>query len=127
MSGARLGWPESGRKQTAVYWGGPVNDGYGGRTFDDAVELSPADRNGVRWEQREELFIDASGEERRSQAVVYVAQDVETGGYLYLGELADLDSEELSDPLALDDAYEVRSFKKVPNMAGDKWMRKAWL
>ena len=108
-------------RQTAVYWGNPQSDGTGGRTFDDPVELS------VRWEQRQELFIDVGGQEVTSQAVVYVDQDVDIGGYLYLGDLDDLSSAEEASPLTVDGAYEIRGLKKLPDIKASRFMRKAWL
>jgi len=108
-------------RQTTVYWGNPQNDGAGGRTFDEPVELS------VRWEQRQELFVDANGQESTSKAVVYVDRDVDIGGYLYLGDLDDLSSTEEGDPLTVDGAYEIRSFKKLPDIKADRFLRKVWL
>lgn len=110
-------------RQTAVYWGDPQSDGAGGRTFGSAypIELS------IRWEQRQELFIDASGQESTSKAVVYVDQDVDIGGYLYLGGLDDLSSAEEANPLTVDGTYEIRGLKKLPDIRADRFMRKAWL
>jgi len=108
-------------KQTAVYWGNPQNDGAGGRTFDSPVEID------VRWEDRHELFIDGSGQEVRSNAVVFVAQDVVMGAYLYLGKLSDLSSGEAVDPLTIDNAHEVRGFGKIPDIKAERFLRKAWL
>ena len=108
-------------KQTAVYWGNPQSDGYGGRDFDDAVEIS------VRWQDRQELFIDAQGREQTSRAVVYVATDLSIGGYLYLGELADLSSAEEGDPLSVSTAYEIRAISKTPDIGADRFVRKVWL
>ena len=59
--------------QTAVYWGTPVADGYGGKTFVDPVEIS------CRWENRVEKISrvgSRTGEEIISQARVFVTQDV---------------------------------------------------
>ncbi|MCK4858882.1 MAG: hypothetical protein KAT58_12990 [candidate division Zixibacteria bacterium] len=108
-------------KQTAVYWGNPQSDGYGGRTFDDAVELD------VRWQDRQELFVDAQGREQISRAVAYVATDLDIGGYLYLGELADLSSAEEGDPLSVSTAYEIRAISKTPDIGADRFARKVWL
>lgn len=108
-------------RQVAVYWGNPSSDGYGGRTFDDAVEMS------VRWQDRQELFVDAQGREQTSRAVVYVATDLIIGGYLYLGELIDLSSAEEGDPLAVATAYEIRSVSKTPDIGADRFARKVWL
>lgn len=105
--------------QTAVYWGTPVSDGYGGRTFSAPVEIL------VRWEQRQELFIDASGQETRSNAVIFPSQDVDLGGYLYLGDLDDLGSAPVPEDVAT--AYEIRGFEKIPNIKVTDYMRKVYL
>ena len=104
--------------QTAVYWGNPVSDGAGGRTFADPVEVA------VRWEDK---FIDLRGREVRSRAVVYLAQDVVAEGYLYLGTLADLSSAEEGDPLSIAAAYEIRGYAKSPDVAGGRFLRQVWL
>lgn len=109
-------------KQTAVYWGNPTSDGAGGATFDEPVELN------VRWEDRSELYIDmTTGRELRSSAVVFVSEDVERGGYLYLGTLSDLSSSQEADPLLIDGAFEVREFKKTPDRKGTSFVRRVLL
>jgi hypothetical protein len=107
--------------QTAVYWGSPTSDGQGGRTFDDPVEVS------VRWDQRQDLFIDGAGQEVRSSAVVYLSQDVVLGGFLYLGTLDDISSAEEADPMTIDNAFEIRNFEKTGNVKATVFLRKAWL
>jgi hypothetical protein len=107
--------------QTAVYWANPVNDGFGGRTFDNPAELS------VRWEQRQELFTDSAGQEKRSNAVVYVAQTLVVGEYLFLGDLDDLSSAEEGDPLTVAAAYEIRSIEEVTDIPASRTVRKVWL
>lgn len=107
--------------QTAVYWGNAQSDGSGGRTFDAAVEID------VRWEDRQELFIDAAGQEQQSRAIVVVSQDVERRGYLYLGDLDDLSSSEIADPLLISNAYEIRHFTKSPDRRGTSYFRRAML
>lgn len=108
-------------KQIAVYWGSPVSDGQGGRTFDSPVELD------VRWEERHDLFVDAQGQEKQSSAVVYIGQDVVIGGYLFLGDLDDLGSAEEDDPQNVAGVYEIRQFDKVPDAKGTDYLRRAWL
>lgn len=108
-------------KQIAVFWGNSQSDGYGGRTFDDAVEIS------VRWSNRQEMFVDTQAREQVSRAVVHTAIDLEVGGYLYLGELADLSSAEEGDPLSISTAYEIRAFSKTPSIRADQFVRKVWL
>jgi len=111
-------------KQTVVYWGNPETTGVG-YSYDNAIEI-----NG-RWEDRQEIFIDADGRKQLSQAVVYVDQDVDVNGYLYLGELEDLgDSSsamDWSDPQIVSGSYMIRAFKKTPNLKATDWMRKVWL
>lgn len=104
---------------TAVYWGTPASDGYGGRTFADPMEIN------CRWEQKQELFIDATGQQQISRAVVYLDQDVDLGGYLYLGILDDLDSAPIPEDVA--GSYEIRGFSSIPSLRGDMNKRKAWL
>ena len=111
--------------QTAVYWGSPVNDGYGGKTFDDPVEIS------CRWEDTIESINRVGarlGEEIVSQAQVYVTTDVEERGYLYLGTLDDLDSGEEADPTTIVKAYMINRFDKIPAMrSSNEFLRKAYL
>jgi len=107
--------------QTAVYWGNPVNDGQGGRIFDEPVEIS------VRWEQRQELFMDSNGQEARSMAVIYLAQDVVLDGFLYLGTLNDISSAEEADPMILSNAFAIRNFESVPNVKATTFLRRVWL
>ena len=106
---------------TAVYWGNPTTDGYGGRTFDDPIEVP------CRWQQTQELFIDTSGKEVRSQAVCYVDRDLDLGGFLYLGTLASLSSAEEGSPYEVANAFEIRSLNKTHDLAGGRYLRKVWL
>ena len=108
-------------RQTAIYWGNPVNDGYGGRTFDDAEEID------VRWEDRQEMFIDSSGQQKLSRAVVFIGRDVQVGSYIYLGELIDLSQAQIENPLIFLGTYEVRAFTKIPDLKGEAFVRKIWL
>ena len=83
-------------KQIAVYWGNPQNDGSGGFTYDSPVEIK------CRWEDKQQLMgllgQDGEGERLLSRAVVFVLQDVDINGLLYLGELTDFDSSDLDNP-----------------------------
>jgi len=106
--------------QTAVYWGSPVDDGYGGKTFADPVEIS------CRWEVSTEVLMDDAGVEFSSRARVFLTQDVEKEGWLYLGDLDDLDSNP-DDPKDVEGAYEIRRFDKKPNISGVEFLRIAYL
>jgi len=96
--------------QTAVYWGTPVADGYGGKDFADPVEIS------CRWENTTEKIMNSNGEEVVSRAQVFTTQDVDELGYLFLGDLDDLNSAEEADPMSADGAYEIKRFDKTPAM-----------
>lgn len=106
-------------KQTVTYWGNPAPDGWGGFTFDDPLAIVG------RWEDRTELFINAAtGREERSRAVVYLNQDVDVGGYLYLGTATDSADD---NPKDVDGAFQIKAFEKSPDIKGTRFSRKAWL
>lgn len=109
------------RKQTAVYW--PPDDGgfdkYGRPTVGTAEELT------VRWEDVMEEFLDADGNTQMSMAKVYTGQDVELGGYLWLGELTDLTDQ--VDPRNNNGAFEIMRFEKLPTFKATEYLRTAFL
>jgi len=115
--------------QTAVYWGDPTPDGYGGKTYSDPVEIP------CRWDDTLEVIKDERGEEIICKAKVLVTQDLEEGGMLYLGTLEDLvivvggnvvmgglgtgnivlaGLSKMSHPEDVEDAYEIIIVKKIP-------------
>lgn len=113
-------------QQTAVYWGNPVADGYGGHCYDSPVEVK------CRWEQKQELIMiqkgpSAHGEEIISTAQIYVLQDVEEGEYLYLGSLNELDSNP-DNPKEVEDAFQIKKFEKTSvHHSTTKFIRKVYL
>ena len=115
-------------KQTCVYWGSPQDDGYGGKIFAAPVELL------VRWEDKEQLIRQDDGIEISSRAIVYVLQDVDLEGMMYLGTLDDLyDISEssagaLSNPKEFDKTYVIKKFEKSPALGSTTdFVRKVWL
>jgi hypothetical protein len=122
--------------QAAVYWAPLANDGQGGMTYYDPVELTPPS-NGVRWEDRNDLdsvIVDKMGQAIRCNAVVYLSQDVEEQGWLYLGTLDELyDSAEssadaIADPKLIDFAFEIKRFDKLPALKSTtEFVRRAYL
>jgi hypothetical protein len=119
--------------QTCVYWGSPQNDGEGGFTFADPVELY------CRWEGKVQVIKDddAKGGEIECVAIVYLLQDVVQEGFLFLGTLDDLEALEDSDgnssggwynPLAVDGAYKIKQFEKLPALGSTTvFVRRAYL
>jgi hypothetical protein len=104
--------------QTITYWASPTKDGYGGFTFDTGVEIDG------RWEDKQEIFMDASGEQLLSRAVVYLNQDVDIGGYLYNGASTGIAA---SNPQEVTGAIRVMMFNKVPDLNNTEYVRKIWL
>lgn len=100
--------------QTAVYWSGRVPDGYGGYTFQTGVEIP------VRWESKTENIINRLGNNVVSRAKVFVNQDIDNEGYLYLGKLTDLTTEQKIDPLQVPTAYPIQTVEKIPMIKSNK-------
>ena len=94
--------------QTAVYWGNPVDDGYGGMTYDDPVEIP------CRWEDVSELVTAADGEQYVTKAQILTPNDLEVNGYLMLGELTDLNSDQSDSPDEVLTAHRIRRIAKTP-------------
>jgi hypothetical protein len=118
-------------KQSAVYWGNSRNNGSGGYIFDDPIELSPDNNNGVRWENRIELggrVFDKLGDILSCNAIVFLNQDVQEQGYLMLGTLDDLDSDSTINPKLIEGAYEIKRFDKTPAIgSATDFYRRAYL
>ena len=115
--------------QTAVYWGNPVDNGFGKNTYDDPVELPPPD-NGVRWVQKVQVLRDWEGKGDIFECIgfVYVLQELDKDGCLFLGTLSDLDSDEYDSPLSNPNVFRIRQFEKMPALkATDVFVYKAFL
>jgi hypothetical protein len=98
--------------QTAVYWGNPIPDGYGGMLFDDPVEIK------VRWDIKNKVVISKDGKEVTSVATILTPEDLQVEGRLYLGFMVNLlDSDDssggISDPSKIDNTFEIIAFEKV--------------
>jgi hypothetical protein len=118
--------------QTAVYWGNPREDGYGSVTFDDPVEIV------CRWEEKAQILGTITGNQVIGyqdicRAIVFVNQDLDEEGFLYLGTLADIeDSSDSSgsfyDPHSIVGAHIIKRFEKTPAVGSNTvFLRKAFL
>ena len=108
--------------QTAVYWGAPTKDGYGGFTFTDPIEIA------VRWQSSSEVITTSKGVEYVSQAEVIVNQDVDEEGYLFLGTRPDLTIAQKADPQSVTGAWKIMKFDKIPMIfKTDEFIRKVFL
>lgn len=100
--------------QTAVYWGNPVNDGSGGFVFDEPVEIK------CRWEDKTQIVNSSDGSEVVSDSFILTNEDLDENGYLFLGTLDDLDSDELTDPKSKTGARMILSKNKIPMIRSTK-------
>ena len=111
-------------KQTCVYWGNPVADHVGGFTFNSPIELA------CRWEDMIQVISDNKGSEITSRAVVYLLQDVQEQGMLFLGTLDDLYNIEsiITDPKVFEHTFIIKRFDKSPGLGSTTdFLRKAYL
>lgn len=106
--------------QTCIYWPAPVNDGYGGHTWEEPVELS------CRWEDLSQVLTSNTGVETVAQSNVQVDQDLDHEGMLLLGTLDDLDSDAYYDPI-IAGAHAIIRIDKVPTLDGLHFYRKVFL
>lgn len=100
--------------QTATYWAPGVPDGFGGITWGPPQQLR------CRWQQKQQLVRAKAGDERVSQAVVYMTQPIDLGGRLYLGSTAEL------DPTTLQ-SYEPMAVEQAVGLDGSAVYWKVWL
>ena len=114
--------------QSAVYWGNPQDNGYGGFTYDDPVEIK------CRWEDMHQVVTATNGEEVVSRAVVYVDVDLEENGVIYLGTMEDLiessgeSSGEIIPTNIEKGACIIRRWEKVPALnSSTEFIRTAYL
>jgi hypothetical protein len=102
-------------KQTAVYWANPQDDGYGNKTFDDPVEIK------CRWEDIRQVLgtvgeNTTTGYDIIPRAIVYLTQDVDEEGLLYLGTLDDLDSTQEDNPMTIEGICIIKRPAKIPSL-----------
>lgn len=100
------------RNQTATRWTSATLDIYGNATWNRTTLQ-------VRWEDTQQKTVDFQGNEFLSNAIVYTGEDIKVGDYLFLGT-----SISLTPP---EDSYEVKNFRKTPNLKATDYMRKAVL
>lgn len=105
----------SSYQQDATYWGNPTLDGYGAYSFDAPILLK------VRWEERVEKFVGPQGEDFVSRAVVWVKQDLDLGGYMFLGTSVEL------NPQNVEDTYLIRQIFEIPDMRNMSKERRVFL
>ena len=101
--------------QDVTHWGIAGTDGYGGFTFDTPVLFKG------RWEEKQELFINQDAEEKLSNAICYLNDDVSVGDYVALG-----DQSLINDPTTIT-AFRIQNYGKITDLSALKALRKLWL
>lgn len=107
--------------QTLVYWGNPKDDGEGGYTFDDPIEIRG------RCEYRTEIVRSDMNEELVSRARIYLEQPLDNGGYLFLGTLEDPKLGDSMHPDDTDEAMRILSQDQIPRLKGPGFLYKAFV
>ena len=115
-------------KHYAVYWP-PTGetDPSGQVIYGELEERSPDTDppNGVRWDDIQEVAVDAMGAEIVSAAKVYVREPVEVDGVLWRGKISDL--EDWDRPLNNKGAFIIRKYNEIDNLRATKTLRIAIL
>ena len=101
--------------QDAIYWAPSGVDSRGQPTWALPKEIR------VRWEDVTQEFIDDDGDVQMSRALIYVSEDVEVAGVLFLGQL--LNTIDQTDPKANAGAWEIRRYEKLPKLNGREFLR----
>lgn len=107
------------RRQSCVYWEptGQLSKN------NDPIYADPVQMT-CRWVEVNELFLDSNGKEQVSNAKVYTELDVKLDGYLMLGTLDDLVT---NNPLDNTGIHKIRKFTKLPNLRVTEYLRTAML
>lgn len=106
--------------QTALYWEFDGSDGYGQANYKAPREIA------CRWQDEVIQLKGKDTKEIVSKAQLLVLEDLKENSILALKKLSDIDS--TTDPLELDDAYEVMTMSKIPMIKStDDFVRTIYL
>lgn len=112
----------SSMKQTATWWDLSSYNEFGDPSFAAPELLTPADGNGVRWENRSDKIPMKTGDQDQGHAVVYSAvTEFAVGDYLYLG------TSSATDPETVSGADRVIHAEKIPDVQNRVTLYKAVL
>jgi len=108
-------------RQTAVYWGAPVNDGYSKYLYDVPIEIK------VRWINRKEFKLLEGATSEVPTSMVRVDRVVEPFGMLYLGKLEDLTETQKADPDLIQEARMILVYQQTPDIKNQSNYKVAFL
>lgn len=97
-------------KHIAVYWSSPVPRPDGSNSYAAPIEIR------CFWKGASQLIPDRDMKEISIKALVYVSQDLDEQGMLFLGKLSNLSTQEKADPRLVSRAYEITRFVKTPSL-----------
>lgn len=100
-------------EQTVTYWAPATNNGFGGKNVALPRQIK------ARWQDTQSLQRSADGSVVVCNATVYVAEVVEIGGYLYLGETT-------GTPVEVG-AQEIKNVGRSPSLSAKEELVKVWL
>lgn len=95
-------------KYTAVYWAAPTSRADGSNQYATPVEIK------CFWKGGTQFIPDRDALEVSAKAIVYVFEDLDEQGMLYLGKLTDLTTAQKADPRKVSRAYVINKFEKIP-------------
>ena len=102
-------------KQKATWWSKSGVDVGGDPSFAAPVVIN------VRWEDRNGVFTDSRGRERKTRSRVFTDRIVVEEDYLFFGTSTS------TSPEALKGAYTVKDFKRTPSMRASDFLNRALL
>ena len=103
--------------QICVHWAKTGVDEFGIPTYDDPVEII------CRWEDKTEQFLGLKGENELSRAKVYSLREMRVGRMRCLGTIETIPEGEDIRTFASN----IRSYKKIPDLQADEYLRVALL
>lgn len=110
MANPLIKFIESVCVQTAVYWGVPQPDGYGGYTYAIPREVK------VRWDGKTQLIRTNEGKEVMADVELLVTEELEVGALMKLATLDELSDSDIGslNPMEETEVYEVLSKVDTP-------------
>lgn len=103
------------------YWAPGAVDGFGKKSFSSPTTVR------VRWQDRQEEFVDQEGHVQRSRTIVYSHKKLLEGGYLFKGDLEMLTTEQKAAPEKLAGARLIGSAQESPSLHARIILYKAML
>src|SRR5947207_995349 len=100
-------WLSRALKERATYWGPPIVNAFGDRSYPSPATLS------CHWEEKAALFIGLGGAQANSHAIVMLKDEVAIDGRLFFGDSDEdnPDNEPGADP--------IRFVERVKTIRGD--------